>query len=142
MKIYVAGSSKQLKRVNWAQRMFRENGHSITYDWTKDFKAELDTFEQACKKCTQGIYNAQAVLVLIPDNSHTSIGAWVEMGISCALRASQKLYLVASGKGKIDIWKHALDQHFDKDQNAIRHICLISGEKPPRPKTRVVKQIT
>lgn len=103
MRVYVAGSSKEIERVRGAQAVFTNAGHTITYDWTVDYLAQIDTLQMAGEKCTEGVRTADLFYLCIPRH-HPSIGAWVELGIAWATCAA----VMGSGKGKIDIWRDHL----------------------------------
>lgn len=121
MRVYVAGSTKDTKRINVVQRWCRELGWEITFDWTgpegeicnprggADFQnaaggwaeapekgAEISTREvEACR-------TADLTILLFPPQSG-GLGCWIEMG---ATLASGGMVWVVEPRRDSVFWMH------------------------------------
>jgi hypothetical protein len=92
MKVYVAGSSREVARVRAMHRRLQNAGHTITHDWTKAVEAlggapELpDGCEEThWREDLAGVGSADAVVVLSPLGGLTTEGTWVELGAAWGL---------------------------------------------------------
>lgn len=90
LRVYVAGSSKDLKRVKAFIAKCKRNGAAITYDWTVPV-AELGsnpedywTRSTASSDCRVGVQKADVVIALPPEKGH-SLGLMYELGYAQAL---------------------------------------------------------
>lgn len=91
MRIYVAGSSRQLERVKAAMAALRSLGHTITHDWValveeygeaNPVDAATSTMRRWAADDLAGVYNADMVWLLMPETE--GFGAAVEMGYAIA----------------------------------------------------------
>lgn len=85
MRVYVAGSSKDIDRCERAVARCREAGFTITEDWVAEMRAsapdaQLDADHlMACAKADiRGVETADVVWLLAPPASKPSAGCWVE----------------------------------------------------------------
>lgn len=109
MRVYVAGSSRELPRVRWAMDEIRAIGGTITEDWASKVERQLadgmtdaDLSEhvrsEAVEACLNGVRAADVFWLLAPPDTAPSRGAWVELGYALGLRrAGAHLAIVASG---------------------------------------------
>ncbi len=132
MKIYVAGSSKELDRVEGVIARLRSAGHMITHDWTKAVRAAPDDHaitDEHARQCAEadvrGVYDADVVWLLIPEVK--SEGAFFELGAAWGWRhpdiRSPRRRLVASGNptGRIFLWLPGI-QRYPDDEAALEAI--------------------
>lgn len=107
LRIYVAGSSRELERVRAAQRMAERLGCVITHDWTRDVEvnreagiADADLPKQERMRHAwidmMAIDSADIVWVLAPETQST--GCWVELGVALVW-PEERLALIVSGPG-------------------------------------------
>jgi len=101
MRIYVAGSGRDLARVRTVQKALREHGHEITYDWTSDIEhngstaeSDLDPVVAAAYAVAdaQAVLDARAFVLVLPQT--LSIGSWVEFGIAIGTRRKQEIFSI------------------------------------------------
>lgn len=93
MRVYVAGSSKELDRVAWNIKRLTDAGMDITHDWSKQValangKANPVTTESQRKKWSKDDYKGVATcdfLWLLLPSGHLSPGAFFEFGVAYAL---------------------------------------------------------
>lgn len=120
-RVYVAGSTRDVERINAVQRWMIDAGWTITFDWTgpegeirnprggADFQnaaggwaevpkkgAEISTREiEACR-------TADLAIVLFPPGGG-GLGCWVEMG--AALASGARVWVVAPERDSV-FWMH------------------------------------
>ena len=99
MKVYVAGASSELARVEaFIARVKAIPGVEISYDWTVDVRKagkanEGMTLAQRSKAacaCERGVLQCNVFVYLVPLPGHKSIGAAFEAGL--AYRASAEAH--------------------------------------------------
>lgn len=91
--IYIAGSSRELARVESCIALARSRGITITFDWPAHVRANpgganvgsAETLSAAAHLCLQGAIEARVVWALIPEASAPSAGMWWECGAADAL---------------------------------------------------------
>lgn len=139
MKIYVAGSSRELDRARAAIAACRARGWQVTGDWP----AEIDRAGRANRglslaerrgaavSCLHGVRQADALWLLVPGEDVPSAGCWVELGV--ALEAGPRIAIVASGDTERSVFCAGTIETTD-DQAALealarvaRHVAL-AGE--------------
>lgn len=88
MKIYVAGSSRDLHHVRVVQARVKSLGHEVTYDWTLDVErygpgqlANPDNAAWCANNDTNAVLESELVIVVA---HHRMWGAMVELGIAIA----------------------------------------------------------
>ena len=88
--VYIAGSSKELDRVDFAYQIALKHGFAPTYRWTDEIRAAgkandlpLEEAREASGKCLSAILMANLVIYLVPDG-HISAGAMFEVGFAFA----------------------------------------------------------
>lgn len=89
MNVYVSGSIHDMERVQSVQRIFTENGHHITFDWTcapakaswNKHQTEARTLASAMRV---GVQTASLLVVIHPPIGVKAQGTWIEMGIALA----------------------------------------------------------
>lgn len=93
MKIYVAGSSRDLPRARAMMDALRARGHEIAFDWVAHIDRSggrsnrgLNIIERfdASTMCLDGVRHAEVVALLIPADDAPGKGAWVELGYAIA----------------------------------------------------------
>ncbi len=91
MRIYVAAAYAERNRAAEVMSLMRENGHTITYDWTTN---EQESAEQASADF-QGVVTADALVFLAEKPYVSTGGAMVEFG--AALACKLPVYVIGSG---------------------------------------------
>ena len=94
MKIYIAAKYEESEKAKRLMNIFREEGHTITFDWTRE---DPDPDGDIAQKLVKAVKQAD-VLVVLMLNSHTSQGVWVEIGIALA----HNIPIIAIGQAKSD----------------------------------------
>lgn len=89
MKVYVAAKFEEKVRVRAVCDLLRENGHTVTHDWTHETEGGSEA-EQA-RADLDGVLAADVVIVLA---HHAGRGLWIEMG--AALATGKKVIYVDS----------------------------------------------
>lgn len=110
MKVYVAGSSKEIERAERVIAALRERGIEITFDWPAQVRAVGSANEgpdevllPALLECLEaGVFGADIVLVLAPTKPST--GVWVELGTAWA----HAMRIDTAGDLAIHPWLRAL----------------------------------
>lgn len=92
MKIYVAGPFQQFERVRSLQRKLIDLGHEISHDWTLEHDNWPNGLAPGSREAIlcamadmQGVKEAEAVIVLTPEDKCVGCGLWIEMGAALAL---------------------------------------------------------
>jgi hypothetical protein len=87
MRIYIAGSSKEVERVKHWQGQARLRGHQITHDWTGDVIANPNDsaltpehMRRAASEDFAGVYRCSVFWLLAPEVK--SEGAFFELGVA------------------------------------------------------------
>jgi len=90
MRVFVAGSSKELERAErFIARVNAIHGLEVAYDWpaiirAHDGQANGLTHEESyglSLREIESIESAQALVLLLPAPGNESIGMWVELGL-------------------------------------------------------------
>lgn len=85
MRVFIAGSSKEISRARQFMARARLLGAEITYDWTTPCVTlganppNESIREQASDACYRAIREADAFVLLAPHPGNHSIGCWVEL---------------------------------------------------------------
>jgi hypothetical protein len=128
MKIYVAGSSRELERAEAAIAACRALGHKITVDWPAAMRAnpadhELSPADQEhyARLDIRGVLEADLVWLLIPDRANPSAGAWFEAGVAhaAAMFSQKPRRTIASGVVGGYIFARVLDAVYETDAAAL-----------------------
>ena len=122
LKIYVAGSSKELDRCERVISLLREGGIEITHAWTLDVRAHgANVADDAIllpalrADMVKGVGRAEKVLVLV--GGEPMRGALVELG--GAFLTGVELHI--AGDTSKEPWARALGQRFHAtDDDAVR----------------------
>lgn len=135
-KIYVAGSSKEIPRVQKWIAAVRAAGYVVTCDWTVpmlEFQAmgREPTAQEATFYANQdadGVIGADYVWVLRPTTAST--GLHTELGITigwnralerCSV-TEERLRVIASGGDERNIFAYLADKIFATDEEAFEHL--------------------
>jgi nucleoside 2-deoxyribosyltransferase len=122
MRIYVAGSSDQLERVEDAMIALERKGHTICHDWVTPVKqvgeanppdASLYARLRWARDDLAGVDSAQVLWVLMP--SKEGFGAGVELGYAIA----KGIPIVVSGCHTRSIFTAFATECFDRDDQAL-----------------------
>lgn len=109
MNVYVAGSTKDVERVNAVQSLVREVGHQITFDWTSkegEIRSDGDWDQHPIQGARISLLEIQAcqeadlTIVLCPEKG---LGCWIELGATLA--SGNKVWLVDSKRDSV-FWQH------------------------------------
>jgi hypothetical protein len=115
MLVYVAGSTKDIERVQHVQRHCTDRGWLIAFDWTRaegnmpdgvwDNWPELgaEIAEREVNACS----SADLTILLSPAGG---LGCWIEMG--CTLAAGGEVWVVEPYRDSV-FWQHPLVRRFD-----------------------------
>jgi nucleoside 2-deoxyribosyltransferase len=129
IKVYVAGSSKEIERAEAAIAAVRGLGFSITFDWpammrasAADHELTLEEQERAALISIGGVASADIVWLLIPHPSRPSAGAWFEAGYAKALGDERRTW-IASGPVHGYIFARVADVLFPDDDRALRWLA-------------------
>ncbi len=118
LRVYVAGSSRELDRVRLAMDKLRFAGVAITHDWTDSVlevgSANPEGATQADRaqwawEDLRGVKDADILWVLWPD--YVSAGACVELGYAFALN---KRVIISGGSPGQSIFT-SLGEYYDTD---------------------------
>lgn len=133
MRVYVAGSSKEIPRVRAMQATLVALGCTITHDWTKqveDYGAGADQLSAADKRRfarldLDGIANA-AMVVFLQSPVASSRGMWVEIGyaVACRERLPTLLFLCTGGGDQL-IWHTLMNGVFEKDEEFLDKVARV-----------------
>lgn len=130
LRVYVAGSSGELERVEAVIARLREAGATITLDWTLDVRAhraaghatDADLSDEEARFLAEtdrdAVVAADVFLLLAPVVA--TRGAWVELGIAttfCGYTA------VAGHAARDSIFTRLVDEVFSTDADAIDTIA-------------------
>jgi hypothetical protein len=106
VKVYVAGSSKQLDRVKHWMDKLQAAGHTVTHDWPSLIEAvgsanPPDATRDECWDWAiddlKGVRDAEVLWFLVPETE--GAGAWVELGYALA----RQIPVVCSG-----VWSRSI----------------------------------
>jgi hypothetical protein len=128
LRVYVAGASREIARAEAVIAALREAGVEVTHDWTKTRRAQpgddstLDpqVALQIATDCVSGIMNAEALLVLVPDES--THGVLVELGVAWERGLTIHAARSPSGRGPLEalgIFGTLVDEVFDTSTHAV-----------------------
>jgi nucleoside 2-deoxyribosyltransferase len=122
VRVYVAGSSEQLDRVEAAMSALEERGHSIAHDWVTPVRTvgeanppygSLYARLKWARDDLAGVDSAQVLWVLMP--SKEGFGAGVELGYAIA----RGIPIVCSGSCSKSIFTAFATLCTDRDDQAL-----------------------
>lgn len=117
MKVYVAGSTRDLDRVRSVQNLARSLNHEITFDWTGSegeirIDGSWDVAHETGSRVAQteiaACLSADLTILLFPPNGG-GLGCWIEMGASLA--SGSQVWVVSPGRDSV-FWQHPLVSRF------------------------------
>ena len=139
MKIFIAGSSKEIQIVSGFMQKIRDLGHEITYDWTNtvrlnggaekanDCSADvLRSLELCFDNLHKGVIGADLFWMIVPDSE--TIGGWVEYGYT----SQTDIPIIISGNWKRTIYNTLAEKRFDTHDEALSYIKSRFRSAPPR----------
>jgi nucleoside 2-deoxyribosyltransferase len=132
LKVYVAGSSKQLERAADAMGQIKAAGHYITHNWVRSIEEagaanppETTPAQrnQWALECLRGVYECDVLLLLVT-NEAESFGMPFEMGFAyseqCHAIMDQKEPKRIVTSGTCDaIFVGLANAHYDRDDKAL-----------------------
>lgn len=120
LKVYVAGSSRELSLCRAMQTLVKQMGGEITHDWVEVVKdkhgKEVSTLEAREESIAdeEAIKNCDMVLLVHSEITRklgaSECGKWVELGLAIAYNKRVAIYCVddesynAIGSGKVFVW--------------------------------------
>lgn len=117
-KVYVAGSTRDVERVNAVQATARAFGCDITFDWTGP-EGEIRTdgpwdtaSEQGARIALREIEacrDADLIILLFPP-SGGGLGCWIEMG--AGLASGGEIWVVGAQRDSV-FWQHPAVMRMD-----------------------------
>jgi hypothetical protein len=123
MKIYVAGSSRELQRAQHAMTLVRNFGHVLAHDWVAEIQeagepnpvaADLEQRKAWARMDLERVAASDWLWFLVPQTPST--GAWVELGCALGWPATR---IVSSGANpEQSIFTALVDRHFETDTGA------------------------
>lgn len=88
-RVYVAGKFADKDVVRDAQKLFKEAGHAITYDWTEHGSSienkSAAEFAQDAEADVQGVLHADIVVAIMNDPKYPYVGTFGELCMALAL---------------------------------------------------------
>jgi nucleoside 2-deoxyribosyltransferase len=129
-RVYVAGASKEMPRVEAAIAAVRYAGGEITEDWPAAIRAAGAANEgltqaqrtEAAVADLRGVETADVVWLMVPEAQ--TAGAWVEMGYAIALGRR----VIVSPVANRCIFG-ALCEEYATDEDAMREVVRTIGER-------------
>lgn len=92
MRVYVAGSTKGVSRVQVVMAEVRRGGHEITFDWTgaegeirdnqADWANDLRRATELSGLERDAVLTADALVLVAPPANVAGLGCWMEVGIA------------------------------------------------------------
>ena len=102
MKFYIASGVENAKSVAELATLLIQNGHTHTYDWTKNLRHTNDEFELSiiAEKEVNGVKEAEILIVILPGGrgTHTEIGVALAEGIPVIIYAARSDAFVLNGQ--------------------------------------------
>jgi hypothetical protein len=114
MKVYVAGSTKEIERVRDMQKSVRDKGWDIILDWTKWIEGEtgiegpLERGSEIAIREISACQNADLTILLCPIVS-SGLGCWIEVG--AALASGNEVWIIEPRKDSV-FWNHPAVTYF------------------------------
>jgi hypothetical protein len=133
MRVYVAGSTREVERVNHVQALVLAAGWAITFDWTGPEGEIRDSgWDAAAEKGAlissreiEACKTADLTIVLCPP---AGLGCWIEMGASLA--AGGEVWVVDPVRDSV-FWQHPQVQRMslaECEQAIPRQALSVPGE--------------
>lgn len=126
MKIYVAGASKEIEKIEGFIERLRMAGHTITFDWTVAVRQvgdaspdDGDIRKASARADLDGVENCHIFWLVKPSVESTSTGAWVELGFALSFPGKTT---IASGDNRKCIFADLVDREFDEHEEALRFL--------------------
>lgn len=140
LRVYVAGSSQEIPRVQRATRRIVAAGHTLTTDWTTailtrglggDANRGVPPVVRAreSRNCLDAIARADLVLLLAPEMR--SAGCWVELGYALAEKRLRPDLLVMSCGDVAQSIFCQLTHSFRDDEAALRWLEHVAAAATP-----------
>lgn len=127
MRVYVSGSSLELRRAREAMRLVSEAGHDLVLDWTRDIAAvgcaQGYRLSRARRREIAGrdlvaVDRCDLLWLLIPQ--YSSAGAWVEFGRAHA--AGKRLIASGTPADRAPLFAELADHIFPTDAVAANYL--------------------
>jgi hypothetical protein len=125
LRIYVAGSSKEMDRARKAMDAVRAHGWTLTQDWVAIIEEKGapnlvdDVIRKQCAEADADAVLKSNVFWLLAPHTRTS-GAWFEMGVAWMKRKQDgEILIIASGPGEQSIFCALADCEFEHDGSAL-----------------------
>jgi hypothetical protein len=110
-RVYVAGSTRDVERVNYVQRLVTDRGWQITFDWTGaegeirtdgSWDTVPDAGARIASREVDACRTADLTILLFPPQGG-GLGCWIEMGATLA--AGGEVWVVEPGRDSV-FWQH------------------------------------
>lgn len=89
MRVYVAGSTKGISRVQHVMAECQRGGHEITFDWTgaegeirADWSSDIGRANELATVERDAVLSADALVLVAPPKDVAGLGCWTEVGIA------------------------------------------------------------
>lgn len=94
LRIYVAGASSEIERAERVIHFALGAGLVVTEDWPKVMRSQAgpdstlhaSALRPILQRCLDGVMAADALLLLLPNTGHATVGMWADLGYALALR--------------------------------------------------------
>jgi hypothetical protein len=118
MKVYVAGSTRDIERIKGVIDVVRAFGHEITFDWTGpegEIRKDIswDTAKETGARVSQREIEAAGsadLTILIFPSTGGGLGCWVEMGATLA--RGGEVWVVEPKRDSV-FWQHPNVRRFE-----------------------------
>lgn len=117
-KVYVAGSTGEIDRVNLVQHLVSEAGNEITFDWTGaegtiitdgSWDSHSVIGSKVSSREIKACQDADLTIVVSPKNK-PGLGCWIEMGATLA--SGGQVWVIDPQRDSV-FWQHPNVTRFD-----------------------------
>lgn len=123
MKVYVAGSTRDIERVQMVQGWARSAGDTITFDWIgAEGEIRTEAGARIAQRKVQACVEADLLILLFPPNGG-GLGCWIEMG--AALASGADVWVVEPQRDSV-FWQHPLVRRFSRIQDLCNVLAPIA----------------
>lgn len=123
--IYVASAFADYRRTRRVQRMLRAAGFEISFDWSAAADdapggdADVAGIERlaAAVDDARGVAQADALLLLTPEDKTMGCGCWVELGLALAM--NKRIVITGAQRDRTIFCELTERRHSDEDGVAL-----------------------
>lgn len=131
MRIYVAGSTRDIERVKGVHDVVRAFGHEITFDWTGaegeirtdgSWDSASEAGARIAVREVEASYTADLTILLYPP-SGGGLGCWIEMGATLA--GGGEVWVVEPARDSV-FWQHPCVRRFGSTRELMAALAPLS----------------